>query len=99
MYRPEFGPTPNFVEQARQLTEARGESWLSEGSQTVQQQALRDLDQAFRNWWSNPAHFGRPSWRIRGIHEGFRIVSPHAKKATAERSRSTATKIQRFRPN
>lgn len=77
-YRPSFGPTPNFNGQSGQLTEVRRSTWLSSGSQTVQQQALRDLDQAFRNWWSNPGHYGRPTWRKRGINEGFRIVGPQA---------------------
>lgn len=80
LYRPEIGPTPNGAEQDRQLTEARKASWLGEGSSTVQQQALRDLDQAFRNWWSNPGHFGRPTWRRRGVHEGFRIVGAQARR-------------------
>lgn len=81
LYRPTWGPTPNFNAQAAQLTEARKVSgWLADGSQTVQQQALRDLDQAFRNWWSNPGHFGRPTWRRRGTHEGFRIVGPQARR-------------------
>lgn len=79
-YRPTFGPTPGFVGQSRQLTEARKATWLGDGSYTVQQQALRDLDQAFRNWWSNPGHYGRPTWRRRGTNEGFRIVAPQAKR-------------------
>lgn len=54
----------------RQLTEARAESWLGEGSSSVQQAALRDLRQAYRNWWSNPRHFGAPSFRSR--HRGNR---------------------------
>ena len=78
MYRPGLGRTPNYVAQSAQLTEARSSSWLGEGSQTVQQQALRDLDQAYRNWWSNPGHFRRPTWRQRGVHEGFRIVGQQA---------------------
>jgi transposase len=80
-YRKTFGPTPGFVGQCTQLTEARAASdWLRSGSQTVQQQALRDLDQAFRNWWSNPGHFGRPTWRGKGIHEGFRITGAPARR-------------------
>jgi putative transposase len=35
---------PGYVEQCRQLTAARAEhSWLADGSQVVQQQALRDF--------------------------------------------------------
>src|SRR5664280_1831483 len=45
MWRRWQGPTPGYNGQAAQLTEARAEyPWLAVGSQTVQQQALRDLD-------------------------------------------------------
>jgi putative transposase len=41
---------PGYAEQSRQLTEARKEfGWLAAGSQTVQQQALRDFAQAMAN--------------------------------------------------
>jgi len=63
----------------KRLTGLRSESdWLAEGSQTAQQQALKDLDQAFRNRFKNPGHFGLPTWRKHGINEGFRIVGPRA---------------------
>ena len=44
------------------------------GSQTVQQQALRDFAQAMAAFFDpgNPA--GRPSWRKAGRDEGFRIT-------------------------
>jgi putative transposase len=66
---------PGYVEQCRQLTVARAEyPWLAAGSQTVQQQALRDFAQAMAAFYDpdNPA--GRPSWRKAGRDEGFRIV-------------------------
>src|SRR5712672_1131943 len=64
---------PNYLEQAAQLTEARAEyAWLRAGSQTVQQQALRDFAQAMQNFF-NGTH-GRPTWRKSGVHEGFRQV-------------------------
>jgi transposase len=66
---------PGYLEQCRQLTQARTENpWLAEGSQTVQQQALRDFTQAMTAFFDpgNPA--GRPSWRKAGRDEGFRIV-------------------------
>src|SRR5580693_1272733 len=66
---------PGYLEQCRQLTQARaGHPWLAAGSQTVQQQALRDFVQAMTAFFDpgNPA--GRPSWRKAGRHEGFRIV-------------------------
>ncbi len=65
---------PGYVEQAAQLTEARGEyTWLRAGSQTVQQQALRDFAQAMQNFF-NGTH-RRPTWRKAGVHEGFRQVA------------------------
>ncbi|MFG1813998.1 RNA-guided endonuclease InsQ/TnpB family protein [Kribbella sp. NPDC049174] len=77
MWRRDNGPTPGFVEQCRQLTKARAVfDWLRIGSQTVQQQALRDFDQARRNFLAG-SH-GRPSWRKAGKHDGFRIVGPQA---------------------
>ena len=69
---------PGYVEQCAQLTEARAEyAWLRAGSQTVQQQALRDFSQAMRNFFTG-AH-RRPTWRKAGLHEGFRQVGlrPH----------------------
>ncbi len=66
---------PGYLEQCRQLTQARAEhAWLAAGSQMVQQQALRDFAQAMAAFFDpeNPA--GRPSWRKAGRDEGFRIV-------------------------
>jgi len=79
MYRPGRGPTPGYYEQKRQLTEARAaEPWLAEGSVTVQQEALRDLDQAWKNFF-NGTH-RRPTWRKATDHNGFRIVGPQASR-------------------
>jgi len=66
---------PGYLEQCRQLTQARAaHPWLAAGSQTVQQQALRDFARAMTCFFdpANPA--GRPSWRKAGRDEGFRIV-------------------------
>ena len=66
---------PGYLEQCAQLTQARAaHPWLGAGSQTVQQQALRDFAQAMTAFFdpANPA--GRPSWRKAGRHEGFRIT-------------------------
>jgi putative transposase len=65
---------PGYIERAAQLTEARAEyGWLRAGSQTVQQQALRDFAQAMRSFFAGT--HGRPSWRKAGVHEGFRQVA------------------------
>src|SRR5436190_5593544 len=66
---------PGYLEQCRQLTAARKEhDWLRQGSQMVQQQALRDFAQAMAAFFdpANPAR--RPSWRKAGWDEGFRVV-------------------------
>jgi putative transposase len=66
---------PGYGEQCRQLTQARAaHPWLAAGSQTVQQQALRDFTRAMAGFLDpeNPA--GRPSWRKAGRNEGFRIT-------------------------
>lgn len=79
MWRRGRPAAPGYVAQSAQLTEARAaESWLRAGSQTVQQQALRDLDQAWRNFYAGT--HGRPTWRREGVHEGFRIVGPAAQR-------------------
>jgi putative transposase len=65
---------PGYVEQCTQLTDARAEyAWLRAGSQTVQQQALRDFDQAMGFFFAGTHR--RPTWRKAGVHEGFRQVA------------------------
>ncbi len=69
---------PGYMAQSAQLTEARAEyAWLRAGSQTVQQQALRDFALAMRNFFGGTHR--RPTWRKAGVHEGFRQVGlkPH----------------------
>jgi putative transposase len=66
---------PGYLEQCRQLTQARAEyPWLAGGSQTVQQQALRDFSHAMAAFFDRGNPAGRPSWRKAGRDEGFRIV-------------------------
>jgi putative transposase len=74
-WRPGRKGAPGYLEQCRQLTQARAaHPWLAVGSQTVQQQALRDFARAMTAFF-DPGHpAGRPSWRKAGRHEGFRIV-------------------------
>ena len=75
-WRPGRASAPGYLEQCRQLTQARAEQpWLAAGSQMVQQQAVRDFTQAMTAFFDphNPAR--RPSWRKAGRDEGFRIVA------------------------
>ena len=66
---------PGYCTQAAQLTEARTENrWLREGSQMVQQQALRDFAQALARFIAGTHR--KPTWRKANQNEGFRIVAP-----------------------
>jgi transposase len=90
-WRPGRAGAPRYLEQCRQLTHARAEYvWLAAGSQTVQQQALRDFAQAMAAFFDpgNPA--GRPSGRKAGRDEGFRIVGRRGRQWDVRRlSRKT----------
>jgi putative transposase len=71
---------PGYNEQCAQLTAARAKyERLAAGSQTVQQQALRDFAQAMRNFFSGTHR--RPTWRKAGVHECFRQVAMKARHA------------------
>jgi putative transposase len=73
-WRPGRGKVPGWAEQCRQLTQARAEfGWLAEGSNIVQQQALRDFAQAMTRFFGGT--HGRPTWRKACRDEGFRIVA------------------------
>jgi transposase len=80
-WRPGRAAAPGYLEQCRQLTAARNEHpWLAAGSQTVQQQALRDFAQAMTAYFdpANPAR--RPGWRKAGQDEGFRITGQRGRQ-------------------
>ena len=90
-WRPGRAAAPGYLEQCRQLTQARAEfPWLAAGSQTVQQQALRDFARAMAAFFDpgNPAR--RPSWRKASRDEGFRIVGRRGRQWDVRRlSRKT----------
>jgi putative transposase len=73
-WRPGRGSAPGYVAHCRELTDARAAfGWLADGSQIVQQQALRDFAQAMASYFAGIQ--GRPTWRKAGRNEGFRIVA------------------------
>ena len=73
-WRPGRRSVPGVCGQAAQLTEARAEfGWLRDGSQMVQQQALRDFAQAMANHFAGTHR--KPTCRKAGRNEGFRIVA------------------------
>jgi putative transposase len=90
-WRPGRKGAPGYLQQCRQLTQARaGNPWLAAGSQTVQQQALRDFTQAMAAFFdpANPAR--RPTWRKAGRDEGFRITGRRGRQWDVRRvSRKT----------
>ncbi len=74
-WRPGRSSAPCYLEKCRQLTVARADNpWLAVGSQTVQQQALRDFAQAMAAFFDRKNPAGRPLWRKAGRDEGFRIT-------------------------
>jgi len=73
-WRPGRGTMPRFAGRCRQLSEARADNpWLAAGSVIVQQQAVRDHDQAMRNFFAGTHR--RPTWRKARRDDGFRIVA------------------------
>jgi putative transposase len=95
MWRRWQGPTPGYAGQSRQLTEARAENaWLAAGSVTVQQSALRDLDQAWQFFFAG-IH-GRPTWRKRDQNEGFRIVGGQALRVRQDNGRWSSVLIPKI---
>lgn len=68
----------SFLEQRRQLKDLRAESFLADGSSSVQQVALHDFEQACKNWW-NGSH-RRPTWRKKGLNESFCVRDVRIRK-------------------
>ncbi|PKA40094.1 transposase, partial [Rhizobium sullae] len=55
------GKTISYPSQARELTAIRAEvPWVAQCPIDAQQQALRDLDQAFRNFFAGRAGYPKP---------------------------------------
>jgi transposase len=73
-WRPGRKSAPGYLEQCRQLTAVRADNpWLREGSQMVQQQALRDFAQAMAAFFKGTHRC--PRWRKKDQDEGFRVVA------------------------
>ena len=69
----------------RELAQARQAfDWLREGSSSVQQAALRDLDRAFSNWFKNPGQYRYPTWRRRSDKQSFVVRDINVKRASAK---------------
>jgi putative transposase len=71
-YQRKTGQNINYVAQSRELTKLRAEfDWIAAVSQTCQQQALRDLDKAFANFFAGRAKYPTP--RKKGVNDSFRF--------------------------
>ncbi|WP_417273492.1 RNA-guided endonuclease InsQ/TnpB family protein [Celeribacter halophilus] len=71
-FKRQTGSSISYPSQARELTELRAEyDWIATVSQTCQQQALRDLDRAYQNWFKGIASY--PSPRKKGRNDTFRF--------------------------
>lgn len=71
LYRKHRSQPPNAAQRQVQLAEARSCTWLGDGSSSVQQQALRDFDNAMKAWWSGAR--SRPRWRTKTSSSSFRV--------------------------
>ena len=59
----------------RCITEAKRTeelSWLADASHSVLQQSVRDLSQAFRNWWQGKGRVRAPNFKKRGNRQSIR---------------------------
>lgn len=71
-FKARTGNSISYPSQARELTALRAEyDWIAAVSQTCQQQALRDLDSAFANFFKGIARYPTP--RRKGINDTFRF--------------------------
>jgi putative transposase len=88
-YRP--GRKIDFASQCRELTLLRTETdWLKAAPAQALQQALRDLDQAYRYFWRGQAKASTP--RKKGINDSFRFPDPVA--LTVERTGKSSGRIK-----
>lgn len=71
-YRRQTGSYLTYIAQARELTALRATfDWIAAVHVTPQQQALRDLDRAYANFFAGRA--GYPSPRRKGVNDAFRF--------------------------
>ncbi|HHW42178.1 MAG TPA: IS200/IS605 family element transposase accessory protein TnpB [Syntrophomonadaceae bacterium] len=70
----EEGKSTNAIEQHRELNRLKKTDypWMYEVSKCAPQEALRDLDRAFRNFLEGRASF--PKFKKKGIHDSFRLT-------------------------
>ena len=75
LYQDKCKPFDSGALMQRCITEAKrsGErSWLADASHSVLQQSVRDLSQAFRNWWQGKGRVRAPRFLKRGNRQSIR---------------------------
>lgn len=71
-YQRQTGQRLSYVAQARELTALRAQyDWIAAVSQTCQQQALRDLDKAYGNFFAGRGQYPTP--RRKTVNDSFRF--------------------------
>ena len=75
----ESGALINNIECSRDLTVLKQElEWLKEPDKYALQNALKDLDTAYKNFFRNPSHFGFPKFKSkRDNHKSYRTSFSH----------------------
>jgi len=85
------GRTISFAGQCREVTMLRAEvDWLKAAPVHTLQQALKDLDRAYQNWWAGRA--GHPTPRKKGLNDRFRFPDPVSIKV--ERTGNSSGRIK-----
>lgn len=85
------GRTFNFVSQCREVTMLRAEvDWLKAAPVHTLQQAMKDLDRAYQNWWAGRADYPTP--RKKGLNDSFRFPDPVSIKV--ERTGNSSGRIK-----
>ena len=76
----ETGKSPNAIEQHRELNKLKKTvfPWMYEVSKCAPQEALRNLDQAFKNFYrrikNGDKKKGFPKFKKKGVHDSFRLT-------------------------
>ena len=75
LYQDKGKPFDSGALMQRCITEAKRteeRSWLADASHSVLQQSVRDLSQAFRNWWQGKGRVRAPNFKKRGNRQSIR---------------------------
>lgn len=81
----------SFASQCREVTMLRNEvDWLKAAPAHTLQQALKDLDRAYQNWWAGRADYPTP--RKKGLSDSFRV--PDKELIKVERTGNSSGRIK-----